>query len=343
MKYFISIVGLCLGLMQYISAQCDQSLVDMAAKKAGPEAIYIRDFKVKLSEGTMENPSPVGRFPVYLNEGINYRFTIVNDTKKEAFAILQLIRRDNILGSTYNFDERTDLQQFDIICQESATYQVLISFNEGQPGCAAAVLSMILQDSITTIEPGVAMESDSSGTIYLFIDNEMHIAATGIPGGYLNVSISNGQIFEKGGIYLARPDRIGEAIIKVDAYKKNGSLNETDSILYLVEYPPLPKLQLPGMRGNVISKNSLPGINRIELDVFLPEIRDVYTLLEFAISREKEDLFGAVSNGLHITQKQIDLIQSTPSGGKIYLINTRFSDPQGRIHYAPVKEIFIED
>jgi hypothetical protein len=343
MKYLICIVGLCLGYVQYISAQCDQTLVDKAAMNAGPEAIYIRDFKVKLSEGTMENPSPVGHFPVYLNEGIKYRFTIANDERKDAFAILQLLRRDKILGSTYNYETEIDLQKFDIICEESATYQILISFNEGQPGCAAAVLSMILQDSMTTIEPGVAMASDSAGTIYLFIDNEMHIAATGIPGGYLDVSISNGEIFEKSGIYLAQPDRTGEAIIKVDAYKKNGDLNETDSILYLVEYPPLPKLQLPGMQGNVIYKNRLPGRNSVELDTFLPEIRDVYELVEFTISREEEDLFGVVSNGLYITQKQIDLIQSTPSGGKLYLLNSRFSDPEGKIHFAPVMEIFIED
>lgn len=343
MKYLICIVGIYLGLVQYLSAQCNQTLVDKAAAKAGPDAIYIRDFKVKLSEGSMENPSPVGRFPVYLNEGVNYRFTIANDEKSDAFAILQLVRRDKTLGSTYNFDTETDLQQFDIICEESTTYQVLISFNEGNPGCAAAVLSIILQDSLTIIEPGVPLISDSASTIYLYTDNEMHIAATGIPGGHLEVSISNGEIFEDGGIYIARPENIGEAIIKVKAYNKNDKLNEIDSILYFVDYPPLPQLRLPGMQGNVISKNNLPSRNKIELDTFLPEIKGVYKLLEFTISQGEEDVFGAVSNGLYLTRKQIDIIQSTPNGGKIYLINTRYRDPEGKIHFAPVREIFVED
>jgi hypothetical protein len=343
MKYLICTVGLCLGLIHYLSAQCDQTLVDKAAMEAGPEAIYIRDFKVKLSGGSMENPSPVGRFPVYLNKGINYRFTIASDESRDAFAILQLIRRDNLLGSTYNFDTGTDLQKFDMLCEESATYQVLVSFNEGQPGCAAAVLSMILQDSMTSMEPGIAIANDSAGTIYLFIDNEMHIAATDIPDGYLDVSVSNGKIFKKGGIYIAQPDRTGEAILKVDAYKKNGDLNETESIFYHVEYPPLPQLRLPGMRGNIIFKNSLPGTNKVDLDPLFPEIRGVYKLLEFTISQGKEDVFGAVSNGLYLTQKQIDLIFSTQRGERLYLINCRFSDPDGKIHKAPVMELFIED
>lgn len=65
--------------------------------------------------------------------------------------------------------------------------------------------------------------------------------------------------------------------------------------------------------------------------------------MEFAISHEEQDLFGAVSNDLNLTQKQIDLIPSTPRGEKLYIINTRFIDPKGRIHLAPAKEIFIED
>jgi hypothetical protein len=343
MKYLICIIGIYLGLVQYLSAQCNQTLVDKAAAKAGPESIYIRDFKVKLSEGTMQNPSPVGRFPIYLNEGVNYRFTIANDDNSDAFAILQLIRRDKTLGSTYNFDTKTDLQQFDLMIEESATYQVLISFNEGKPGCMAAVLSMILQDSLTTIELGVPIVSDSAGTIYLFINNEMHIAATGIPGGHLEVTISNGEIFEEGGVYIARPGVIGEAVIKVNAYDKMGILNESDSIVYFVDYPPLPYLNLPGMQGNVINKSKLPGRNSVKLDVLLPEIEGVYQLMEFTISHGDRDLFGAVSNGLYLTQKQIEIIQSTPDRGKLYLINMRFRDPEGKIHIAPVKEIFVED
>lgn len=343
MKYLICIIGIWIGLMGNLSAQCNQTLVNKAATKAGPEAIYIRDFKIKLTEGTMENPSPVGRFPVYLNEGVTYRFTLANDEDLNAFAILQLMRKDKILGSTYDYELNTDHQQFDFLCEEAATYQVLVSFNEGQPGCAAAVLSILLQDSMTMIQPGLPMVSDSAGILYLFTDNEMHIAATDIPKGFLNVSITNGVIIEKNGVHIAHPEKLGEAVIHVEAYNQNGELNEMDSIIYQVQYPPLPQLILPGMQGNVISKSRLPGRNVVKLESYLTDLEEIYKLVEFSITNREEDIFGAVSYGKHFTQKQIKLILSTPVGGKIYLINTRFSDPDGKIHLAPTSYLFIDE
>lgn len=343
MKYLICIAGLFLGAIQFLTAQCDQTLVNNAATKAGPEAVYIRDFKVRLSEGTMENPSPVGRFPVFLNKGIQYRFTIENDKNSDTFAILNLIRRDKTLISTYDQAMDNDSEQFDIIPDESGTYQVLISFREGRPGCAAAVLSVILQDSMVFIEPDRPLASDSAESIYLFIENKLQIAATGIPGGYLEVSISNGKIVDKGGVYIAKPEKLGPVVIRVNAYRGNGDLNETDSIIYNVKYPPLPQLLLPGLQGNVIFKNRLPGLNTVELYTYLPEIQNVYELIEFTLSSDKNDIQGAVSNGLYITQKQIDIIQSAPAGSKIYLTNVRYIDPVGKVHLATDRIIFIEE
>ncbi len=183
--------------------------------------------------------------------------------------------------------------------------------------------------------------SDTTGILYLFIYNEMHIAATGIPGGHLEVSISNGEIIDKGDVYVAKPEKTGTAQIKVKAINQTGEINEEDSIVYKVEYPPLPELILPGMIGNTISKRNLPGRNTIELKTYVHE--NPYTLQEFSLSLERDEIFGAISNGLYLTQQQIDLILSKPSGDKIYITNAKFRDPYGKIHSAPVKEIWIED
>ncbi|MFN2127672.1 MAG: hypothetical protein ACK2TU_07405 [Anaerolineales bacterium] len=253
------------------------------------------------------------------------------------------MRRDKILGSTYDFVSHEDLQRFDMLCEESGTYNILISFNESKPGCAAAVLSLVLMDSMVIVEPNIPTKSDSAGIIYLFIDNEMNIAATGIPEGYLEVSSSNGDIIKKGGIYLAHPKKSGQMLIKVNAFNKQGELNESDSIVYKVDYPPLPQLILPGMRGNVIYKSTLPGRNNIELQTRIAGMDGVYKLLEFTLSSKMDDFFGAVANGSYLTQKQIDIIRTTPVGGKIYLINIRFSDPEGKTHLIPLQEIFVQD
>jgi hypothetical protein len=326
-----------------IHGQCNQRLVDRAAQEAGPDAIYLRDFKVKLSGGTMENPSPLGRFPVFLNEGASYRFTIASDEFAEGFAVLQLQRKDKVLGSTCDPEDSSHNGSFDFECSESATYQVLISFHEGLPGCAAGVISLVLQDSMKVIEPGIATSSDSSGTLYLFVQNEMNIAATGIPGGYLEVRISNGSIERSGRHYIAQPAERGETVVYVKAFRKNGEMSEKDSLIYFADYPPLPQLILPGMHGNVLKKNHMTGANRIEFYFYRNGMEKVYELVEFTLSVDKSSHVRLSSAGNYLTQQQIDLIRSVPSGDKLYITNATFLDPDGKKHIAPIHEIWVEE
>lgn len=324
-------------------AQCNQSLVDRAATMAGNDAIFIRDFKVKLSEGSMENPSPVGKFPVFLNEGVHYRFTLASDTTRPGFGIMQLQRKDNTLGTTFDFEEHRNRESFDFHCTTSATYQVLISFNEGNPGCAAGALSMILKDSMNYIEPGQPLTSDSAATLYLFVENQLQIAATGIPRGHLEVDITNGTITQQGSVYIARPETPGTAVIHVAAFREDGSLNERDSILYQVDYPPLPDLKFPGQQGHVIYKHRLTGINQITMVSYVAGSDEIYELIRFSLSDQPNGMLSFSNSSLYLTQQQINLIRETPAGEKMYLTNIQFRDPEGKIHYGSIKEIWVDE
>jgi hypothetical protein len=102
-------------------------------------------------------------------------------------------------------------------------------------------------------------------------------------------------------------------------------------------------LIFPGMQGNILFKSKIYGRNTIELVENIPGTNEIYTLSEFALSKEKETLFGAISNTTYLTQKQIEMIQSTAAGDKLFLVHVRYTDPDGRIHEAPVKEIIIEE
>lgn len=325
-----------------LNAQCNQQLVEQAAKKAGTDAIYIRDFKVKLTSGTMENPVPVGRFPVYLNEGVTYRFTLENASDYPGFAILELSRKDKTLGSTYDFDNKKDLQKFDFNCPQSATYQVLISFSKGQPGCVAGVMSMVLQDSMKVIEPGIPVASDSAGQLYMFVKNQLNIAATEIPGGHLEVTIDNGRIQREETGYIAEPAHPGNATIMVKAFRKTGELNEEDSVLYEVVYPDLPQLILPSSIGNTIHLKNFEGNNNVELNFPPDPENNPYKLIEFSITNSLKGIYFLISYGNYLTPQQINFIQSRKTGDSFYVVNAKFKDPQGKIHFATPVQYFIE-
>ena len=330
------ILLLAIGLLFHLGlfSQCNQQLVEQAAKKAGTDAIYIRDFKVKLTSGTIENPSPVGKFPVYLNEGVTYRFTLENASDYPGFAVLQLSRKDKTLGSTYDFDHKKDLEKFDFFCPQSATYQVLISFSQGQPGCVAAVMSMVLKDSMKVIEPGIPVASDSAGRLYLFLKNHLNIAATGIPGGHLEVTTDNGSVHHEGGEYIAEPDHPGTATIMVNAFKRTGELNETDSVKYEVVLPSLPQILLPSSIGNTVHLRDFPGRNTVQLNFSNEPDSDPYKLIEFTIADSPSDADQFIAYGLYLTPQQINFIRSKKAGDSFYIINARFTDPKGKVHRA---------
>ena len=85
-KLWFMLIFLFSGITAY--TQCNYQLVEQAAQLAGSNTVYIREFKVRLSEASMDDPVPTGRFPVYLNEGVNYRFTIANAANIEGKAMV---------------------------------------------------------------------------------------------------------------------------------------------------------------------------------------------------------------------------------------------------------------
>ncbi len=330
---------LFIGCSLSVYSQCNYKLVEIAAAKSGENSVFIRDFKVKLKPGTMDNPSPVGRFPVVLNKGVHYRFTIANAEDMEGKAIMQLVRRDQVLGSTYDIENQLDIQVFDYHCDKSATYQILISFIHGKEGCAAGVLSMILHDSLEIADLQLQKEQERP-VMYLFLPNKLEITATGIPGGKVKVDIDQGKVVKKEDEYIAYPDHEGEAIVQVASYKKSGELYETDSIKFIVKFPPLPELLLPGQQGSTLSKFRFMSGGEVVLYYPYETEHQPYILLEYTIATTPYGLEGYKTTD-HITFQQMRLVNDLKQGDTLYLIDIQYKDPNGIIHTIKTVELLI--
>jgi hypothetical protein len=326
------ITGL-LFLGSMVMAQCNYKLVEKAAQQAGSDAVYIRDFKVKLSQGTMDEPSPTGKFPVYLNKGVIYRFSVANAEEFNGRAMVEIMRRDQVYAGNYDFNNKIYSETFDFICDRSSTYQILINYGEGKEGCSAVVMAMVFQVSMAYIEPGLPFKSDSAGILYLFTENKLQIASSAGKDVTLEVSISQGSIEQKGQFFIARPNTIGEARVDV-IVKKGESVVETDSVIYNVEYPPLPLIQLPGESGGTLSLSKFPGFGSITiLDIFENE-KPIYALKQFSISIEGDMMYEIQSDGNQLSPQQIMMIKKLSPGNKIYIRDVVFIDPLGNTHSA---------
>ena len=255
MKTLLIIVSLLTGAaVAETAAQCNSKLTEQAASMSGKETIVIREFKIKLEEGNMDKPMPVGRYAVMLNEGMHYRITLVNSALSEGRGVVQLYDRTLLLGSTYNAASDKDYETFDFICSKTKTYQVLAFFREGKPGCMAAVLSMILPDSATG--SGTTNEPERE-ILYIGIDNPLLISTSDTEQHAVNLRIDQGSIENMDGEYRARVNKEGLAMVHVEVLDSMGNITGTDSVAFEVRPMPLPVMMIAGRQSGTLSRQEI--------------------------------------------------------------------------------------
>ena len=123
--------------------QCNNQLVTICSGGLAKNAMYLKELKVRLKAKEAGKKAPVARYSLLLNKGTHYRFNICNAKEFKGKAIIQLYDRDRLLGTSYIAKTKKHYPAFDFICQKTAVYKVLISFEDGKEGCAVGILSMI--------------------------------------------------------------------------------------------------------------------------------------------------------------------------------------------------------
>lgn len=323
-------------------AQCNQQLVELAAELSGADAIYIRDFKVKLSPGNMENPNPTGKFPIYLNKGVNYRFTIANATEFKGKAYLELIRRGQKYMSNNLPGNGDYINSVDFECNRSATYQMLINFGNGFEGCAAVVVSMVFQDSMTFIEPRFQPFSSTNKEIYLWGQHTFQVASSMSRTASFDIKASQGHLSKNGREYSIDPEKAGELWVAINVME-NGKLLEQDTIYYTVVLPPLPQIVLPGQSGGMLSLMGLNATEQLKLIYPQPFANAPYTLKEFSLSKSRSGVGRLVSFNQAVSARQFQFIRNMEVGDRMYIIDAKFIDPDGNEHVAAHQEVLITE
>lgn len=319
--------------------QCNHRLVEIAAEMAGADAIYIREFKVKLSKGTMDEPSPTGKFPVYLNKGVQYRFTVANAQEYQGKAIVEITRRGQQYAGNYDFKDTIYGSSFEFLCYKSATYQLLVNYGADKEGCSAIVMNMVVQDSLIYIDPSIPYKSDSAEILYMWIENELQIASSEGKGANLEVSVSQGKVEERPGYFIILPENPGEAVVHVNVIRNN-KIVDSDSVTYFIEYPPLPTIEFAAEVGSQLSLRDFTTNSKV--NIISPfGAKNPYLLREFSIVHENNLLATYKSEGDQLSLEQINFIRKLTPGDKIYIVKALFTDPEGNTKESIKNEITI--
>jgi len=141
-KIFIVAAFLFIPALSRLNAQDISQLTAQCAAGAG-DVMYLKDFVVKLDQGTPGGAPPTARFALLLSKNVVYRFSICTAPNSEGEAVLQLLDENNLIGSTFISATGKDFPYFDFKCQKTGVYHVFISFKEGKAGEGVGIMSYV--------------------------------------------------------------------------------------------------------------------------------------------------------------------------------------------------------
>jgi len=129
------------GFLSY--GQVTDPLISSCATNAGPNAKYLKDFRIQLGKSAAQSDL---RFKANMSlwKNTKYRFTMCNadNSKGQLFLSIKDNSNKQILSS---FDKKTGkiFSFVDFECQKSGIYQICYDFLNGQQGSGVGVVSMI--------------------------------------------------------------------------------------------------------------------------------------------------------------------------------------------------------
>lgn len=319
-------------------SQCDNSLLVAAITQSGKDAVFIRDFKVKLKAGTKKKPSPVGHYSLFLKEGLTYRFNVVSAPEYEGKAVLQLYSNSQLLASTYNDSLQTDVGMCEYYCPYSTNYKVMISFREAKEGCAVAIASMVLDSASRS-----AMPVDSSFfVLYRDIPNVMSFKVPMNSGDTYEIAIDSGKVERKGddfSIWVYESKWANLSITVQDSLRNpRYSLNRK----FKVEDLPLPTIVFARRVGGYISKDEIFLNPTVELRMPIELDSVPYKLLRFSMYSANNMFEAFPSIDGNLTPRQIKFIESLSPGTRIVIRDAIVLHPNGKKMVLPELYFYVD-
>jgi hypothetical protein len=291
--------------------------VDRAVSQSGANAVYLREFKVKF-DGLERGKIPLARYPVLLSKNMTYRFNVSDAEGFEGKVILQLYLKDKLVGSTFDEKKNTGRQRFDFKCDKAATYEVVMSFHEGKPGCAVGILSMLSEKDIVADD-----ENEELDILYANADNPIVIYDDEDDFADIDVAIDNGSVARaEGANYIVHPQTTGTALLTIRVLNRNGTLREFKQKRFAVLALDRPYATVRGAIGNRIDKEEFIRSGRLDL-WFSESMKCNYRVVSFTLS-DKDDLISGISStssGLSGSQKE--WLKSRPAGTRLYIKNIK--------------------
>jgi len=143
MKKYIISFGLLLSLGFTSFAQTKDASVTNCVMNAGPNAKYLKDFRIQLGKASNQYEFRY-KTNMSLWKNTKYRFTMCNTQESKGQLILNIKDNANkVIISSYDQKTGKTYSYIDFICNKSGIYQLSYDFTDGQQGSGVGVVSML--------------------------------------------------------------------------------------------------------------------------------------------------------------------------------------------------------
>jgi hypothetical protein len=141
-KYIISFLFLITGGV-LLFGQTSDPLVTTCVMNAGPNARYLKDFRVQLGKAPSSGELRY-KTQMSLWKNTKYRFTMCNSEDSKGKLILN-VKDDANKVVISSFDQKTGkiYPYVEFICNKSGIYQLSFDFTDRQQGSGVGVVSMV--------------------------------------------------------------------------------------------------------------------------------------------------------------------------------------------------------
>jgi hypothetical protein len=130
---------LFLSMAAFIPQDTSDEVMDCASK-AGPSAVYLKDFQVSLPAAVAGEKPPMYRQAIVLRGNNLYKFNLCN---KQGEAVIRIYDSSRMLLSSYDAASGKEFNPIGFLCKKTGPYSIVITFKDGKAGESIGIMSHV--------------------------------------------------------------------------------------------------------------------------------------------------------------------------------------------------------
>jgi len=184
----------------------------------------------------------------------------------------------------------------------------------------------------TVAEGGVVVSATKMNVFYLAVDNPVEISVAGVAGNKIKATASNGQLEQRGIVWIMRPKRVGNCMVTVNA-ELDGKWTTVGTKEFRVKAVPDPFATVNNQKSGGIAKNVLMAQSGV-VATMPPDFEfDLkFTVTEYTVMAVVQGFVQEKKvKGNLFTQEVRNLINNLSKGNPVYIQDIRAVGPDGSV------------